>query len=86
MLESRMERMAVKTAIELGWVVVKLGLKGHPDRMFLKDGRVVFIEFKTPTGKLSEKQKARIKEYSQVKHTVHVCRSVNEAKKLLSNA
>lgn len=52
--ESAVERSVCDYAREQGCVVVKLAganQKGQPDRMFLRDGRVLFIEFKAPKGR-----------------------------------
>lgn len=49
MRESLIEKKAVAQAKDKGWLSIKLsgaGDKGKPDRVFLKDGRAVFIEFK----------------------------------------
>jgi Holliday junction resolvase len=54
MRESTIEKKVCDHARENGCVVMKLAgpnQKGQPDRMFLKHGRVLFIEFKAP-GKL----------------------------------
>ncbi len=50
---------------EKGFLVVKLiktSCNGIPDLMALKDGKVIFIEVKQPSGVLSELQKLRIKQ------------------------
>ncbi len=51
----------------------------HPDFTILWMGGNVSIEFKTPTGKLSQKQEARIKYLEASGNQVFVCRSVEEA-------
>jgi hypothetical protein len=54
MRESTIETAVCAYAKSLGWLPMKLAGandRGKPDRMFLKDGRVMFIEFKA-TGKL----------------------------------
>lgn len=51
MRESAVERSVCAHAKSLGWLVLKLSgpnLRGQPDRMFLKSGRAVFVEFKAP--------------------------------------
>lgn len=48
-----MEDWACDEAEKAGWLVRKLAWKGRrnaPDRFFAKDGRVVLIEFKRPSG------------------------------------
>ncbi len=60
MSESKIEQRVVEEAKKLGVIGLKLtssGNTGVPDRMFLiPGGRPLFIEFKKPGGKLSEKQ------------------------------
>ena len=54
MRESTIERAVCAYAKAKGCLVLKLSgpnQKGQPDRMFIKNGRVLFIEFKAP-GKL----------------------------------
>jgi hypothetical protein len=51
MSESTIERAVCAYAKAWGCLVMKLAgpnQKGQPDRMFLRDGKVLFIEFKSP--------------------------------------
>lgn len=51
MSESSLEEYACKLAEKDGWIVRKLrwiGRRNGMDRFFLKDGRIVLIEFKAP--------------------------------------
>lgn len=51
MRESAIERAVVEHAKTAGWIAIKLngpGDKGKPDRLFLKDGSAIFVEFKAP--------------------------------------
>jgi len=51
MIEANVEGPVCQWAKDAGWFVRKLqwvGRVGAPDRLFAKDGRVVFIEFKRP--------------------------------------
>lgn len=51
-MESSVEDYVCTEAEKHGWLVRKLawiGRRGGPDRFFLKDGRIVLIEFKAPT-------------------------------------
>jgi hypothetical protein len=48
-LEKEIEQAFCKRAIKKGWLPIKLlqtNWNGIPDRMFLKDGKVFFVEFK----------------------------------------
>lgn len=52
--ESSIERAVCDYARDQGCIVMKLAganQKGQPDRMFLHNERVLFIEFKAPSGK-----------------------------------
>lgn len=68
----------------LGTGARKLAIKGcepgTPDVMvMLPGGSVVWIEVKTPTGRVSKTQKAWHARAGKMGHTVHVVRSVQEA-------
>lgn len=74
-LEKSVERKSVLFAIQLGWLAVKIekaDKPGHPDRMFLKYGVVLFVEFKRWGAKPRKTQLARHEEYAKAGHTVHV--------------
>ena len=64
-MDSVYEQTVSKDLANRGWLSVKLmrtNLNGIPDRMYLKDSQVFFIEFKSASGKLSELQKYRIEQ------------------------
>lgn len=87
--ERDIERASVQAAGQIGWFGIKLVttlVRGLPDRMFLKDGRVVFIEYKRANGQLSPTQRVIHKKFAQFGHTVHVARSVDETIRILENA
>jgi VRR-NUC domain len=57
---------------------------GEPDFIILADnGRVIFVEAKTRTAKLSPEQRAICHVAYVLGHTVHVCRSFNEFLKVI---
>jgi hypothetical protein len=59
MLESTIEKAVVTWAKSNGWLSYKMTsqfARGWPDRLFIKTGRVVFIEFKAPGKKPTVKQ------------------------------
>jgi len=59
---------------------IHLGLrKGLPDMLLTVNNTLVFIEFKTATGELSEHQKRWIESIRACGVVVFVCRSVEEA-------
>ena len=54
MLESHIEKTVCSHARKLGWLVFKFvspGVRGVPDRIFIKHGSLLFIEFKAPKKK-----------------------------------
>lgn len=53
-------------------------MKGIPDQLWIKDGRVVFIEVKAPGGVLSEEQKDFIREWTRYGGEVHVVYSLKD--------
>ena len=53
MSEKQFEKKCVELALFYGWFERKcewIGRRGCPDRLFIKDGRHVFVEFKRPDG------------------------------------
>jgi hypothetical protein len=63
-LEKKIEDRVVKWAEKKGAICLKLNLWGNtgwPDRLFLYNGRIAFIEFKAPGEKPARNQPARIK-------------------------
>ena len=63
MTESKFEQAWSSKAAKRGWLSIKniqVNLNGWPDRMYLKNGMVFFIEFKSEEGTVSELQKYRI--------------------------
>jgi Holliday junction resolvase len=69
MLESKIQTKIKKKLEEKGYLVIKLiktSCNGIPDLIALKDGKTIFIEVKQPSGVLSELQKLRIKQLSDL--------------------
>jgi hypothetical protein len=65
MTESKFEQKWSKKAAARGWLPIKIiqaNMNGLPDRMYLKDGKVFFVEFKSATGKLRPLQQYRIEQ------------------------
>ena len=82
MLEREIESKARAKAIEAGGLCYKFtspSRRSVPDRLFIRDGRVVFIEFKRPGGKLTSGQEREIERLRRAGAEVHVCYSVEEA-------
>ena len=73
MKESALEQAWSRKTTKKGWLSVKniqMSLNGWPDRMYLKNGMVFFVEFKSKNGKLSEIQKYRIEQLRKLKFHV----------------
>jgi len=82
-LEKVIERKCSLWAIDHGWLVYKFvspSNRGVPDKIFLKKGRIVFVEFKQPGGKLSPLQIRQIKKLRLQGFTVLVVDSIEEFK------
>lgn len=76
-VETDIEGKAVKYAEERGWWAAKFvspGRRGVPDRIFIRDGRVLFIEFKKdgkePTAQQLKKHRDMVAHGAEV-HWVH---------------
>lgn len=46
--ESRIQAKVVSDLKKKGWVPFRITTNGWPDRGFMRDGRMLFIEFKSP--------------------------------------
>jgi hypothetical protein len=68
--ESKLEKWCRKYAEERDCYLVKWvspGNRGVPDRILLGRNRVVFIEFKTPEGRLSSQQRVWALRFQRLK-------------------
>lgn len=86
MLEKEIEAAVVKAARFAGWIAWKLSspaLRGVPDRMFFRQGRMVFIEFKSPTGVLGALQTEMLNLLRREGFEAHVVYSVQEGLDIL---
>jgi hypothetical protein len=56
--EAKLERSLSQYAKSIGVITLKLegGTRGKPDRLYLYNSKVLFIEFKSPSGKPSSLQ------------------------------
>jgi hypothetical protein len=85
-LEREVERPAKDFAEEHDWWVAKFvspGRRGVPDDVFIRDGRVLFIEFKRPGKDLRPQQRKRIREMREHGAEVHVIDNLADAYALL---
>lgn len=87
MRESKIEKEVCKYAEKLGWLVFKFispGLRGVPDRFFLRNGKIVFIEFKAPDKEPSKIQWKRIGEIRKQNFYVGIVDSIEQGKQLFN--
>jgi hypothetical protein len=90
--EAHLERLITDYLRACGWFVLKTDAgagrraggsfgslqPGYPDLTCLKNGRVLLIEVKSPSGTLSEAQKRKHRELAAHGCHVHVVRSIGE--------
>lgn len=88
MLETEIEKAVVLHARKNGFFVRKIafiGNTGCPDRIFIKNNNVIFIEFKSDKGKLTLKQEITIEDMLSKGAKVYVCNNVQKAIEILNN-
>ncbi len=82
-LEARIEARAVRWARRRGWIVLKQGgaynPTGYPDRLFLKNGIYIWIEFKRPGEVPTKLQAQRHTELRAQGAAVYVCDNSDDA-------
>ena len=74
--ESKLQRKIINHLELSGWIVVKtiqLSKNGFPDIFAFKNGKTIFIEVKSPTGKTTELQKYRIEQLTKEGFLAFVC-------------
>jgi len=80
--EERIEKRFVEECRQLGVDAYKFeipGIRGAPDRMVLMpEGKILFVEFKVPLGKLSSQQRVFIKRLQMKRFEVMVATDVDE--------
>jgi len=88
MKESQIERRLVEGVKRLGGMCLKFvspGTLGVPDRIIITaKGRVIFIELKTETGRLTKIQRYVIGEMQKRGADARVVKSIDEVKELLA--
>ena len=87
MRESHIEKRVCEIAKKHGWLVFKwqsTNVRGVPDRIFVRQGEIVFIEFKAP-GKKPTKLQAHIhRKLREEGSKVHVIDSIEAGADLLA--
>lgn len=77
-----METLLVERALKSGWVTFKLkfiGVRGAPDRLLARNGRVVFVELKRPGETTSSNQDRVIASLRKAGVEVYVCDNLKDA-------
>lgn len=88
MLEKTIEQAVVNYAKKLGFLTFKFSSpsnRGVPDRIFIKKGKIFFIEFKKPNGKLRKLQEHVISSFLAEKVDVYVIDDIEKGKKIIEN-
>jgi len=88
--EKSLENWAGREFKKLGWRVVKLANlagPGFPDHsVFMGDGRVGFVEYKTPKGRFGPLQEYWLDKLGKLGHPVAVCRSHEDVREFIKSA
>ncbi|AEY69582.1 resolvase [Burkholderia phage vB_BceS_AH2] len=85
-LESDIESATIDFAEQHGWWVAKFvspGQRGVPDRIFIRRGRVLFLELKRPKKKPTSQQREKHKEMRRFGAEVHWINTLEQAYDLL---
>lgn len=84
--ESAIEKAVCEAARRAGWLTYKFvspTQRGVPDRLFIRDGDFVFIEFKAPGKRPSKLQDMQIAKLRKAGCEVHVVDNVENGKGVL---
>lgn len=91
--EAQLKKDVYKFLRASGWYVriIAVGVipgrtnpsKGLPDCVCIKNGRVIFLELKSPKGKISEEQEEFIADWTFKGGEVYVVRSLEDAKRII---
>lgn len=80
--ESKIEKTSRLIAEKHGWFQVKIekaSINGFPDRLFIKNGRTVYVEFKNDNGRLRPEQDRVITQMREHGAEVYVISTKEEA-------
>jgi hypothetical protein len=85
MSEKAVESSVCSWLMFQGYVPLKVGLEGWPDRLVLVGrGMHIWFEFKAPGGKLRAQQSNRIFKLREMGESVHVIESLEQAQDLIA--
>ena len=86
MLESKLQASCLKYAKSKGWYVLKVikcNISGFPDSVLFKDGKTIFVEFKSEIGKQSELQKYQEKQLESQGFKYYLVNNLNYFKEIV---
>ena len=86
MLESKLQASCLKYAKSKGWYVLKVikcNISGFPDSVLFKDGKTIFIEFKSEIGKQSALQVYQQKQLESKGFKYYLVNNLNYFKEIL---
>lgn len=81
MLEKKIETYFVNKAKALGGIAYKLVIYmggGFPDRTLFINGKIFLVEFKQAKGRVSERQKLKIRRLAKAGIKVHILKSITD--------
>lgn len=85
--ESTVEEECCKLATSQGWLNRKVewvGSRDAPDRVFIKDGRTIWVEFKAPGKEARDTQRIEHNKMRKFGATVYVVDNVSDFRKALT--
>jgi hypothetical protein len=87
LLESDIEKACVRIAFNSDCILLKIqGTKGWPDRVLVTpNGRVAFLEFKRPGGRLTALQDFTLCKLQEMRHRAEKVDSVEEFRLILAD-
>ena len=88
MLESKIQASCLKYAKAKGWYVLKIikcNVNGFPDSVIFKDGKTIFVEFKSLIGKQSELQKYQQKQLEAQGFKYFLVRNLKNFQEILAD-
>ena len=85
MLEKQIEKFLVKWVVESDGITFKWisTVSGVPDRIVLLNSKVLFVELKTETGKLSGRQILVFDQIGEQGFPVHILRSYEDIEEFI---
>ena len=82
MVEKLLQQKIIKKFVTSGWLVYKMtspSTRGIPDLVCMRDGETIWLEVKTPRGRLSAMQRAVIGRIRNQGIRVYVVNSIEQA-------